>query len=171
MVGRDVLTLRMRLTQTTKKFHYKAGQYLFLSCPDISEKEYHPFTITSAPEDEYFSCHIRCRNDMDWTYQLRQRLGFADTIDDAGNNVPAPMIPIDEGSRETLALPVLKVDGPYGSASEEVFDYQTVLLVGAGIGVTPFVSILKSMSLQFKGRTDLKIHFYWICRGKNGGGV
>lgn len=37
------------------------------------------------------------------------------------------------------------VDGPFGTASEDVFRYEVVMLVGAGIGVTPFASILKSV--------------------------
>ena len=38
--------------------------------------------------------------------------------------------------------PILRIDGPFGTASEEVFNYKTVVLVGGGIGVTPFASIL-----------------------------
>jgi NADPH oxidase len=38
------------------------------------------------------------------------------------------------------ALPRVMVDGPFGSASEDFLKYETVLLVGAGIGVTPFAS-------------------------------
>ncbi len=38
---------------------------------------------------------------------------------------------------------ILRIDGPFGAASEEVFEYKTVMLIGAGIGVTPFASILK----------------------------
>ena len=56
MVGRDVLGLKMQLiTKGKSRFRYKAGQYLFLCCPEISETEYHPFTITSAPEENFFS--------------------------------------------------------------------------------------------------------------------
>lgn len=40
------------------------------------------------------------------------------------------------------------VDGPFGSASEDFFKYETVLLVGAGIGVTPFASILKTSTFR-----------------------
>lgn len=62
-----------------------------------------------------------------------------------------------------------------GAASEEVFDYETVMLVGAGIGVTPFGSILKNMrnvihSQQRHGkrvRIPLKkVFFYWSCRDR-----
>ena len=62
----------------------------------------------------------------------------------------------------------LFVDGPYGSASEDVFGYEVMILVGAGIGVTPFASILKTLAIQFKQdrlETPLsKVAFYWVCR-------
>jgi len=37
-------------------------------------------------------------------------------------------------------LPRVMVDGPFGTASEDFLNYETILLVGAGIGVTPFAS-------------------------------
>jgi hypothetical protein len=43
----------------------KAGQYLFISCPEISYLQYHPFTLTSAPEEDYVSVHMRIVGD--WT--------------------------------------------------------------------------------------------------------
>lgn len=46
--------------------------------------------------------------------------------------------------------PRMGVDGPFGTASEDVFDYEVSMLVGAGIGVTPFASILKSIWYKFK---------------------
>ena len=38
---------------------------------------------------------------------------------------------------------VLQIDGPFGTASEDVFHEEVAVLIGAGIGVTPFASILK----------------------------
>ena len=35
------------------------------------------------------------------------------------------------------------MEGPFGAASEEIFEFNHVLLVAAGIGVTPFASILR----------------------------
>lgn len=65
-------------------------------------------------------------------------------------------------------LPRVYVDGPFGSASEDVFKYETAVLVGAGIGVTPFASILKSVWYRMnypQERTRLrKVYFFWICR-------
>ena len=37
------------------------------------------------------------------------------------------------------------VDGPFGTASEDVFDYEVDILIGAGIGVTPFAGVLKDV--------------------------
>lgn len=66
--------------------------------------------------------------------------------------------------------PIFKIDGPFGAASEEVFKFNTVVLCGAGIGVTPFASILKSIryKIEATGQTVIqKVYFYWISRDKN----
>jgi NAD(P)H-flavin reductase len=44
---------------------------------------------------------------------------------------------------------IFRIDGPFGAASEEVFDFKTVMLVGGGIGVTPFASILKHIRYTY----------------------
>jgi len=67
-------------------------------------------------------------------------------------------------------LPRIYIDGPFGSASEDVFKFETAVLVGAGIGVTPFASILKSIwyrmsSTEPQTQTRLrKVYFFWVCR-------
>jgi len=65
-------------------------------------------------------------------------------------------------------LPRVYLDGPFGSASEDVFKYEIAVLVGAGIGVTPFASILKSVWYRMnypKEKTRLrKVYFFWVCR-------
>lgn len=49
--------------------------------------------------------------------------------------------------------------------------YSVCVFVGAGIGVTPFASILKSIWYQHnKSESSLsikKIYFFWICRDTN----
>uniref|UniRef100_A0A8D2LU67 NADPH oxidase 3 n=1 Tax=Varanus komodoensis TaxID=61221 RepID=A0A8D2LU67_VARKO len=97
-------------------FKMKPGQYIFLQCPAVSQLEWHPFTLTSAPEDDFFSVHIRSVGD--WTEAL-----FIAEED---------FCPIT-------------VDGPFGAAVTDVFWYQISVCIAAGIGVTPFASILKSI--------------------------
>ncbi|XP_030621946.1 NADPH oxidase 1 [Chanos chanos] len=126
-------------------FKMEVGQYVFLNCPSISQLEWHPFTMTSAPEEDFFSVHIRSAGD--WTDKLIEMV----------QNLP-------EGGQG----PKMGVDGPFGTASEDVFDYEVSMLVGAGIGVTPFASILKSIWYKFKDSNPKlrtrKIYFYWLCR-------
>lgn len=50
-------------------------------------------------------------------------------------------------------LPRVMIDGPFGSASEDVFKFEVSILVGAGIGVTPFASILKSIWYRLNNPT------------------
>jgi hypothetical protein len=69
--------LEVQIKKETRRgdsfFRAKAGQYIFLNCPDISAFEWHPFTITSAPEEDYVSVHIRIVGD--WTTAFARRLG------------------------------------------------------------------------------------------------
>ncbi|XP_075904775.1 NADPH oxidase 2 isoform X2 [Nelusetta ayraudi] len=116
----------LELQMKRKGFHMEVGQYVFIQCPSVSRLEWHPFTLTSAPEEDYFSAHIRIVGD--WTQALYEACG--------GDK---------NETQEAWKLPKLAIDGPFGTASEDVFRYEVVMLVGAGIGVTPFASILKSV--------------------------
>uniref|UniRef100_A0A3B5MEK9 NADPH oxidase 1 n=1 Tax=Xiphophorus couchianus TaxID=32473 RepID=A0A3B5MEK9_9TELE len=146
IVMRPSKVLELQLVK--KGFKMDVGQYVFLNCPAISQLEWHPFTMTSAPEEDFFSVHIRSAGD--WTDKL---------------------IDIMEKLPEGAQGPKMGVDGPFGTASEDVFDYEVSMLVGAGIGVTPFASILKSIWYKFKDNDPKlrtrKIYFYWLCRETN----
>lgn len=52
---------------------YKAGQWLFLNAPSVSSQQWHPFTITSCPFDDYISVHVRQVGDF--TRALADTLG------------------------------------------------------------------------------------------------
>jgi predicted ferric reductase len=44
---------------------FHALQYVFINCSDVSQLEWHPITLTSSPELDYCSVHIRIVGD--WT--------------------------------------------------------------------------------------------------------
>jgi predicted ferric reductase len=147
----------------------KAGQYIFLCCPEISVWQYHPFTLTSAPEEDYISVHIRCQGDF--TKSLAKSLGCEFGKSNEKNRNTAVIKSLDQdGVDPSLrrVLPRLYIDGPFGSASEDVFKFEVAVLVGAGIGVTPFASILKSIWYRMnypQGSSRLrKVYFFWIIR-------
>jgi NADPH oxidase 2 len=88
----------------------------------------------SAPEEDYISVHIRVCGDF--TGALAKAVGCDFEKKKAGEKDVSKVIqqPVNR------ILPRVMVDGPFGSASEDFLNYETVLLVGAGIGVTPFAS-------------------------------
>lgn len=103
------------------------------------------------------SIHIRVVGD--WTTKFAQRLGCR--FGGKGEaKIPRP-----------TSLPYIMVDGGFGSASEDVFDYEAAVLVGAGIGVTPFASILKTIWYRYTNNENLKalkkVYFIWSCRDKD----
>ncbi|KAG7259426.1 hypothetical protein CRUP_014120 [Coryphaenoides rupestris] len=60
--------------------------------------------------------------------------------------------------------PKLYVDGPFGSSSEEVFNYEVSLCVAGGIGVTPFACVLRALLDGWKQFRLRRLYFVWVCR-------
>ncbi|XP_030829321.1 NADPH oxidase 5 [Strongylocentrotus purpuratus] len=253
------------------RFHYKAGDYIFINIPQIAQYEWHPFTISSAPEQQgTISMHIRSAGN--WTNRLyaffedRQKrnrdetellLGSASDIRVAmeteeveETNHAGEFIRLREMECDAAEADVVKptlnhrgangnlphglprgysvereesednqhqhrtiacqttfemkgakswrsslreekiqvfIDGPYGTATRGIFQAEHAILVGAGIGVTPFASILQSIMHRYRvGRqtcpicqhtwlgnipTDMmrlkKVDFIWINRNQN----
>ncbi|KAF8878074.1 NADPH oxidase [Infundibulicybe gibba] len=162
----NVVELQIKKDKTTTR----AGQYIFLSCPEVSYFQWHPFTLTSAPEEDYISVHIRVVGDF--TKALAAAVGCNFESKGKKGDAPAGGKVIGTNTNPPLSrtLPRVMVDGPFGSASEDFLNYETILLVGAGIGVTPFASILKSIwyrmnKLNNSKPTRLsKVYFTWVIR-------
>ncbi|PVV03257.1 hypothetical protein BB560_002277 [Smittium megazygosporum] len=177
--------------QKDSNSEFKAGQYVYLNCPAVSLDQWHPFTLTSAPEENFYSVHMKIVGD--WTTALSSTLGIDELstefekVDQPLLNNPyhfpnsstktltSPIISKTQTNRQSLmlkinkfSLPKLIIDGPFGSASEEVFCHDVAILVGAGIGVTPFASILKSIWYRYnvpgKFSSLQKVYFIWVQR-------
>lgn len=202
-------------------FNFRPGEYVFIRIPALARFEWHPFTISSAPEEpsNTFTVHIRSLGN--WTTalhayvqaqverersvanDLRLKLGAHHTkrrfvFDQAElltgrrpsyrgetRSLPgvrrfrlrsfvspcaqteanlelestpaAPATPSvrDLPSEDAAAVKAARaqlppkltvyVDGPFGSPSTDIFQAEHAVLIGAGIGVTPFASILSSI--------------------------
>uniref|UniRef100_A0A8C2VLB6 NAD(P)H oxidase (H2O2-forming) n=1 Tax=Chinchilla lanigera TaxID=34839 RepID=A0A8C2VLB6_CHILA len=132
--------------QRPQGFEYKSGQWVQIACLALGTTEYHPFTLTSAPHEDTLSLHIRAVGP--WTIRLRE--------------IYAP--PTGDGSAK---YPKLYLDGPFGEGHQEWHRFEVSVLVGGGIGVTPFASILKD--LVFKSSVSCqvfckKVYFIWVTR-------
>lgn len=51
-------------------FEYKSGQWVRIACSALGAQEYHPFTLTSAPHEDFLSVHIRAVGP--WTRAIRK---------------------------------------------------------------------------------------------------
>ncbi|CAH8380782.1 unnamed protein product [Eruca vesicaria subsp. sativa] len=152
----NVLALYMTKPQG---FKYKSGMYMFVKCPDISKFEWHPFSVTSAPGDEYLSVHIRALGD--WTSELRNR--FAETCEPPQASKPSPnnLVRMETRARgenphieaSQILFPQIFIKGPYGAPAQNYEKFDILLLIGLGIGATPFISILKDMLNNLKPGT------------------
>jgi NADPH oxidase 5 len=130
-------------------WEHRAGDYLFLRIPELASHEWHPFTISSAPEKRAtVSVHIRTLGN--WTTAVRELFQRREAAND---HRPVPCF----------------IDGPYGTPSVRIFECRHAVLVGAGIGVTPFASILQSILYRMHGHGDRpsklqSVHFIWLNR-------
>ncbi|XP_013378732.1 dual oxidase 2-like isoform X2 [Lingula anatina] len=126
-------------------FEYKSGQWVRIACITMGENEYHPFTLTSAPHEDTLSLHIRAVGP--WTMNLRHTY--------------------DPSVLKEHAFPKLYLDGPFGEGHQDWYKFDVSVLVGGGIGVTPFASILKDLvhrSAIGAKFTCKKIYFLWVTR-------
>ncbi|KAK9669122.1 hypothetical protein RND81_13G110800 [Saponaria officinalis] len=150
--------LHLKLSKPTN-FTYKSGMYIYIKCPHVSPFEWHPFSLTSGPSDNYLSVHIRTLGD--WTSHIH--ILFKEAMMSKPCNGPK-----------------VYIDGPYGAASQDHAKYDIVLMIGLGIGATPFISVLKDIGNNRlskqppnhvnddieigEERGPLKAYFYWVTR-------
>ncbi|VYS66156.1 unnamed protein product [Arabidopsis thaliana] len=140
----NVLSLHL---SRPSNFRYKSGQYMYLNCSAVSTLEWHPFSITSAPGDDYLSVHIRVLGD--WTKQLRSLF----------SEVCKPRPPDEHRLNRADSkhwdyipdFPRILIDGPYGAPAQDYKKFEVVLLVGLGIGATPMISIVSDIINNLKG--------------------
>jgi predicted ferric reductase len=96
--------------------------------------QWHPFSISSSPENEYLECHIKNMGSGTWTGRLCVN--------------------------KTVSV---LVDGPYGNPSIEIDRYATLVLCAGGIGITPVASIVSYLKKQRTIKQN-KIVLVWVVR-------
>ncbi|XP_015262377.1 PREDICTED: dual oxidase 2-like [Gekko japonicus] len=132
--------------QRPEDFDYRSGQWVRIACLSLGTTEYHPFTLTSAPHEDTLSLHIRAAGP--WTTRLRELYS-------------------PESVAEIGRYPKLYLDGPFGEGHQEWNKFEVSVLVGGGIGVTPFASILKDLVFKSLVGSKIpckKIYFIWVTR-------
>ncbi|XP_069078431.1 dual oxidase 1-like isoform X1 [Pleurodeles waltl] len=132
--------------QRPNDFEYKSGQWVRIACLSLGTNEYHPFTLTTAPHEDFLSLHIRAAGP--WTTRLREQYS-------------------PESVAELGEYPKIYLDGPFGEGHQEWNKFEVSVLVGGGIGVTPFASILKDLVFKSSVNSKIlckKVYFIWVTR-------
>ncbi|CAM9805533.1 unnamed protein product [Lampetra fluviatilis] len=128
-------------------FEYKSGQWVRVACLTLGRSEYHPFTLTSAPHEGTLSIHVRAAGP--WTTRLREVYSSKSISSDG-------------------CFSKIYLDGPFGEGHQHWNDFEVSVLVGGGIGVTPFASILKDVVYKSSINARLiacrKLYFIWVTR-------
>uniref|UniRef100_A0A8C5YYT3 NADPH oxidase 5 n=1 Tax=Marmota marmota marmota TaxID=9994 RepID=A0A8C5YYT3_MARMA len=181
------------IIQRPPLFHYRPGDYLYLNIPTIARYEWHPFTISSAPEQkDTIELHIRSQGQ--WTNRLYESFKVSDPVGCDSKRLSRSLRmrrsqrkpQASEMSSENHQFCNIKcyIDGPYGTSTRRIFASEHAVLIGAGIGITPFASILQSIMHRHQKRKhvcpscqhswmeglqdhDMKLHkvdFIWINR-------
>jgi len=154
-----------------RKLKYLAGQYVYINCPAVSEHEWHPFTLTSAPSSNELSVHMAAVGD--WTKSIfdlfppgwegddednlskgstewdQAKQALADELDKNGE-VQTKKEEIQVMMPRLSLQRSVYIDGPYGAPAQDFTRYKVAILIGAGIGVTPFAAVIKNIQYIFK---------------------
>ena len=107
------------------RIQYHAGQYCFVTFPQLSKVESHPYTISSAPP-------------TDGSYKM----GFH--IKTLGNHTEQ-LANLVRGNEQDPSNIQVRVQGPYGSVRFDPFTYRRIILVAGGIGITPLISLVEEL--------------------------
>lgn len=111
---------------------YHALSFIFLNIPGISALQWHPFSVSSSPFDGDDRLKVLIKPYGEWTHQLQ------DEVVAAVKPGPCP-----------FAIKAA-VEGPYGHESDYFLHYETLILVAGGIGVSPFVAILRDLLHRYQ---------------------
>jgi predicted ferric reductase len=160
-------TLRSKVTELViarpPDFDYRAGDFVFILIPALSGFEWHPFTISSAPErKDAFTIHARTLGD--WTERLFCAFRYWNEWKSGGganaSNLSPRVVERLQSSRDRLPV---YIDGPHGAPANDIANTRVAVLIAAGIGVTPFASLLQSLVHRAaQGSTSELEHVYFI---------
>lgn len=130
--------LTISIQSKDQPLRYDAGQYVFIRIPAISAVESHPFTISAAPGSRNTTIHFKPVGDDD---SFTMRLSRCSK------------------GHEMQAL----VQGPYGRPPR-VGDYDVLVFVAGGAGITPVASLIIDAMNRFGGSSMPPTYLLWVVK-------
>lgn len=124
----DGITRLTIFSRNGSNWNYEAGQYVLVHIREISVFEWHPFTV-SACHGNRLCLHIKAQEKGSWTRKLLMK---AQTCTSLG----------------------VCLDGPFGAPAQQFYNYDHSIVIGSGIGITPFSAILNHMQTSYNDDLD-----------------
>ncbi|KAK9095736.1 hypothetical protein Sjap_021233 [Stephania japonica] len=116
-----------------KNLQYNALSFIFIQVRELSWLQWHPFSVSSSPLDGENHIAVLIKVLGDWTRKLRDNISSI-------SEEPPKELPLQPRSLITVS-----VEGPYGHESAYHLNYENLVLVAGGIGVSPFLAILRDI--------------------------
>ncbi|BBN10085.1 ferric-chelate reductase [Marchantia polymorpha subsp. ruderalis] len=135
---------------------YNALSFMYVLVPSISKFEWHPFSVASSPLDGTNQICIYIKPLGTYTKDVH------DALIDTKHHKEAGKLKCPFGFK-------LQLEGPYGDESNFYLKYNSLILVAGGIGVTPFLAILKDILHRHKLRQEnlpTSIHLIFCVRNQ-----
>jgi len=165
----DVRVLCLELQKMGPLSSYKEGQYVDVKCPMVSKFQWHPFTISSAPQKPNVTLHIRDQGEGTWTNRVYKYMltmaGNGTRVSPRQRMNNQPMVNGPDGR------PLFQINGPHPAPTQHLGEYHVAMVVGGGIGVTPVRATLYSIVHRFKYGLGMSYpdhaYLYWLVRHKD----
>ena len=134
VIPRTADTLSVRFPRPLG-FDFKPGQYILVTIKSGDQELMHPLSLSSSPTDNDFIEFTKKCTTSEYSTQLKT-------------------MKIGDWAR---------IDGPYGKFTCEC-EYEKILFLAGGIGITPFFSIIKYCT---DNKLQTSIVLFYGCRNEN----
>ncbi|MEQ2160065.1 hypothetical protein GOODEAATRI_029698 [Goodea atripinnis] len=159
-----------RLATSLRKRHQQGKQQVGTSEISAAGSSLQSLTDHCAPQkDQMFLSSDSERavaSSQDDTIELtmfRQNGSQSRSASNSESHMESP--PEEPGLGEIGEVPPLRecyVDGPYGTPTRQIFASEHAVLIGAGIGITPFASILQSIMYRLESPPTHGPSHHWL---------
>jgi len=126
-----------------KNIKINPGSYFFICCDNISKIQWHPLSLVSQEDNNLVFC-IKNMGENSWSNKLK----YLENVKYEKNNI--------------------YLQGPYYHINfknkYQKYNYEYIINIANGIGITPFLSILKDINsiMENKKYNLKKVIFIWI---------
>ena len=147
-------------------FVYRPGQYIFLCIPKLSLYQWHPFTISSSPQETCIHGNITVHAKVlgDWTQKLLDLAKDVTAVTAASGSAGGES---NLQQASTSGSTSILFEGPLGDCQIDIEGktYEHIVLCSGGIGITPMRSTLQQLVDECnRGRKIANLSFIWSCR-------